>query len=208
MKPNTLVVIQPSQEGAGLSIALINSEQPSRASLYIQDKTHIVIAPHTDQTKLLASCDMEIVLFGEEQLELELVQDKVSNNLFRSGFEIGEIDFTNLRDEPEVPIRIVSKIKSGTLFIEKLQGQTYQLRKGEILNFDIDRMQVRSLMLKDNSLHLELDGVVNTLNLGSKNLMPRWLQYWHSQNEWSLFWATATAALTVLIGVLRWLRIT
>ena len=108
-------------------------------------------------------------------------------------------------------VRQVSTIESGRLFLEELDGQAIDLRRGERLRFKRSEGWIRELGLRDGVFHVAFHGWVEGMTTGTndnpRSLMPSWLEWIKAHHEAALFWAAILYVSGFALGLLRWLGV-
>ena len=121
---------------------------------------------------------------------------------------LDRVDQTPYRDETIA--RILSTIRSGTLYLESLGGEARQLRPGESLAFAETRGSIRSIELREDGVALEFAGRVRGMRIGfadgGRSLMPTWLEWLKARHGLSLMWGTAFYLFGLVLGIARWWR--
>ncbi len=139
------------------------------------------------------------------QLDVE-VQD-LSAVRFAPSIEISAISFYGSRFGRSY----TSSILSGAVYLEELDGEVLELRRGQELRMDSFTGSIRALRLEPDSIELQLQGRVRGLETGShgtpRSLMPTWLEWLASRHGLSLFWGTAFYVVGLIAAALRWFRL-
>ncbi len=112
-------------------------------------------------------------------------------------------------DAPSV--RQISSVLSGSLFLNALNDRKILLRPSEPLSFSHSSGTLRSIAPSATGLQLQLFATVRGMTTGEppnqRSLMPTRLQWLGAHRELWLWWGSAVSVFTVLMSVLRWLKI-
>jgi hypothetical protein len=132
---------------------------------------------------------------------------------FGGEIEVSRLSFARVMEIEGEVARRLSTIVGGTVFLESLGGKAYPLREGEHLDLVLESATVSSLSVTPEAVQLRATGRAhalsvgspgNTLNAGgSRNLMPRWLEWLTARHEIGLFWGATLYAFGLLLGILR-----
>jgi hypothetical protein len=110
-----------------------------------------------------------------------------------------------------LPVRRVSTIVSGSIYLEELNGQELKLRPGEEIRFESSQGEIESLELKDDGIVFQFRGRVRGMTAGStetgRSLMPTWLDWLKARRGLYLLWGTALYLFGLIASVLRWLKV-
>jgi hypothetical protein len=146
-----------------------------------------------------ASVDLDLTLKGPTVTPL-------MPQLTSTGLAFARID--ELADSGGTLIRYTSTIRSGTLYLEELNGRAVVLRSGEALRFDEVRGQIRSLDFRDDHLALKFRGVARGMRSGwretERSLMPTYLEWLRHRHGVYLLWGATLSAFGVVVALLRW----
>jgi hypothetical protein len=130
-----------------------------------------------------------------------------------AGLHISELDFIRVDQRAThrgTAIRRRSAIRSGTLFMESLNGRAMQLRPGQVLRFQRVEGEIRTAGLTKDAIALQFHGSVAGMTTGAlddpSSLMPTWLEWLAERRTLYLFWGTAMYLLGLAIVIMRWLR--
>jgi hypothetical protein len=117
----------------------------------------------------------------------------------------------NRRGPDGLPVRRVSTIQSGSIYLEELNGQELKLRPGEEIRFESAQGEIESLELEDDGVVFQFRGRVHRMTAGStetsRSLMPTWLDWLKARRGLYLLWGTAVYLFGLIAGVLRWLKV-
>jgi hypothetical protein len=117
----------------------------------------------------------------------------------------------NRRGPDGLPVRRVSTLLSGSIYFEELNGQELKLRPGEEIRFEKSQGEIESLELKDDGVVFQFRGRVHGMTAGSdetsRSLMPTWLDWLKARRGLYLLWGTAVYLFGLIVGVLRWLKV-
>jgi hypothetical protein len=104
--------------------------------------------------------------------------------------------------------RASSAIKSGTLIVHSLKGQTYDLKGHQRLSFAQIRGTIQNLRLEPEQIRLSFIGQVGGMVTGSedntRSLMPSYLQWWLAQDRMTILWTTFISAFGLIFGAVKW----
>lgn len=148
---------------------------------------------------------------GSNEIDLDLTfpegsQAAFSPQLSADNLSLFRID--QFMDTKHTVVRRVSTVRSGTLYLESLNGKERPLRPAEGLRFDGSHGVVRTLRLQDNHIALNFHGVVRGMVTGpgesERSLMPTYLEWLQARHGLSLLWGTTLYLLGLIIGALRW----
>jgi len=118
--------------------------------------------------------------------------------------------FENRRGPEGLPVREVSTILSGSIYLEELNGQELKLRSGEAIRFEGSRGEIDVLDFKDDQIVVQFHGSVKGMTAGSsevgRSLMPTWLEWLKARRGLYLLWGTAIYLYGLVVGAMRWLR--
>ena len=113
-------------------------------------------------------------------------------------------------DAERTLVRPLSTIRSGTLYLESLNGQERRLRPGEGLRFGWSHGEIRTLELRDGGVGLRFHGRVRDMTSGSgdtrRSLMPTYLEWLQARHGLSLLWGTTLYVFGLVMAALRWWR--
>jgi hypothetical protein len=102
-------------------------------------------------------------------------------------------------------------ILSGSIYFEELNGQELKVRPGEEIRFENSQGEIESLELKEDGVVFQFRGRVHGMTAGSaetsRSLMPTWLDWLKARRGLYLLWGTAVYLFGLIVGVLRWLKV-
>jgi len=132
---------------------------------------------------------------------------------FESEIEVGRLSFSRVLEVEGEVARRLSAVLGGTVFLESLGGKAYELRQGEHLDLVLESATVSSLSVSPETVSLRATGRAHALSVGSpgnapnsggsRNLMPRWLEWLTARHEIELFWGATLYVFGLLLGILR-----
>jgi hypothetical protein len=148
------------------------------------------------------------------EVNLDLTFLVLPQNLSPVPRKIKDLSFLrieNRRGPDGLPVRRVSTIQSGSIYLEELNGQELKLRPGEEIRFESSQGEIESLELKDDGVVFQFRGRVHGMTAGStetsRSLMPTWLDWLKARRGLYLLWGTAAYLFGLIAGVLRWLKV-
>lgn len=146
-------------------------------------------------------------------VELQLDLGSHGREVFRPQILVRNVAFKQSIDrviDGRMTPGVVSSIVGGTIYNDSLNGRKYDLRMGEWLNFTGSHGEVRSLLLKDDGIHLSFHGWVEGMTVGSDDnrhsLMPSYLDWLSERHGLALFWTALGWSFALAMGVIRWWR--
>jgi hypothetical protein len=146
-----------------------------------------------------------------EEVDLEIAFADPPPPILIAQLGVRDLSFVSVQElqSPERSlVRTLSTVRSGVLYIESLNGQSYTLRPGERLRFGASHGEIRRLHLGDDHLGLRFHGWVRDMTSGStesrRSLMPTLLEWLRARHGLGLLWATTLYVSGLLFGVLRW----
>ncbi len=149
---------------------------------------------------------------SEVQLKLAVLGASLvtlSSQLSVEGLSLSRIE--EVVDARHTAVRHISTILSGTLYLESLNSQQFALRPGEEVQFEQSHGEIRALRLDVDHLAMKFHGRVRGMSVGSgdgrRSLMPTWLEWLKARHGLSLLWGTALYLFGLIVGALRWWRV-
>jgi hypothetical protein len=113
-------------------------------------------------------------------------------------------------DADRTLVRPLSTIRSGTLYLESLNGQERRLRPGQGLRFGSSVGEIRTLEVRDGRVGLRFHGRVRDMTSGAgdtrRSLMPTYLEWLQARHGLSLLWGTTLYVFGLAMAALRWWR--
>jgi hypothetical protein len=215
------LTLAPLSLAAGTRFSLERGSAPNQYMLYLEGNTVEVEAIVRGPVLVGAGDARKSRDFGQPKafqirgdsvpIELELSIADVQQDVFGPQILVRDVAFGRtlypVTDGRRTP-RLVSALIGGTIYNESLNGRKYDLRRGEWLNFKGSRGEIRSLLLKDDGIHLDFHGWVQGMTTGSednrRNLMPSYLEWLNERHGLALLWAAFGWVLAFALGVIRW----
>ncbi len=151
---------------------------------------------------------------GSNEVDFDLTVPAASKGTFSpqlstKGLSLFRID--EFVDADRSLVRRISTIISGTLYFESLNGQERTLRPGEGIHFKGSEGDLRTLQLRDGYIALKFHGRVVGMSTGAgksrTSLMPTYLEWLKARHGLSLLWGTTLYLFGLILGILRWWRI-
>lgn len=137
-----------------------------------------------------------------QQVNLDLTFLALPQKISPMPLAIQDLSLLRIEDRrgPEgLPVRRVSTILSGTIYLEELNGQELKLRSGEAIRLEGSQGEIEFLELKDDHIVLQFRGRVRGMTTGSseigRNLMPTWLEWLRARRGLYLLWARPSTFL-------------
>ncbi|MBN1205122.1 MAG: hypothetical protein JXB05_09385 [Myxococcaceae bacterium] len=117
---------------------------------------------------------------------------------------------TRYQDDQQERVVDLSSIRSGTIeFIET--GKKYELSERDKLKFeparDQEQSNLRSIQFTPDGLRLKYRGKVRDAMLGTRSVMPSWLEVRMARRDHSDAWAFGGLVLAVMVSILKFLGI-
>jgi hypothetical protein len=113
-------------------------------------------------------------------------------------------------DGAHTALRRIPTIRSGTLYLNALDGKAIELNKRQALQFRRSEGELRSATLSEAGIELSFTGRVGGMTAGSTrhpvNLMPSILQWLAANQTLALVWSTALSLFGTWFTVVRWWR--
>jgi hypothetical protein len=132
---------------------------------------------------------------------------------FGNDIEVSRLSFTRVTEIEGEIARRLSTVLGGTVFLESLGGRAYPLRQGEHLDLVLESATISSLSVTPEAVQLRATGRAHALSVGSpgsalgsggtRDLMPRWLEWLTARHEIGLFWGATLYVFGLLLGILR-----
>jgi hypothetical protein len=132
---------------------------------------------------------------------------------FEGELEVDRLSFARVMEVEGEMARRLSAVLGGTVFLESLGGKAYELRQGEHLDLVLESATISGLSVTPEMVRLRATGRARALSVGSpgsavngsgtRNLMPRWLEWLTARHEIGLFWGATLYAFGLLLGILR-----
>ncbi len=126
---------------------------------------------------------------------------------------VRQLQFSRLDEftQADRPIsRSISTIRSGTLYLESIDGAARALREGEGLQFTSSAGQIRELELGGDGIRLRFVGVVHGMTVGAgdvkRSLMPTWFDWFSARHRVPFLWGATAYFFGLITTVLRWWR--
>lgn len=147
--------------------------------------------------------------------DLDLSFRGVQPDLFSPQLAIGSLNLyrvDQLINSDFTSVRRVSTVIQGDLYLEELNGMRRELRAGDGLQFEQSRGILRTIQLQDNVIRVRFHGHVIGMSTGSGetriDLMPSYLEWLRARHGLGLLWGTTMYLFTLVVGILRWWRLT
>jgi hypothetical protein len=153
---------------------------------------------------------LELVPGSEVALDLDL--PKTSQLTTEPQLPASMLSFSTVHESvgEASSARQISTVRSGSVFIQSLNGQKYELRSGERLRFDNSRGDMQKILLGPSGITVQYEGEVWGMNAGSHefptSLMPSLLEWLRARHGLSLLWGSTLYLVGMLMVVLRWFR--
>jgi hypothetical protein len=102
----------------------------------------------------------------------------------------------------------VSTIRSGTVFLESIDGRARPLRLGEGLTLPRSRGEIRELLLGDSAVTVRFHGTVWDMSVGTggarRSLMPTLFEWLSARHGLSLLWGATAYMIGLFTAVAGW----
>jgi hypothetical protein len=150
----------------------------------------------------------------EDGAILEWVASQGSSTEFSPQLAIDKLTFFHVdrfQTAAGTTAETISTVLSGTLYLESLNGTSYQLRPRELVQFDDIRGVIRTLKVKDDQVTINFRGKTRGIRSGwgdsPSDLMPTYFAWLQAQHGLSLLWATTIYVFGIVATILRWWRV-
>jgi hypothetical protein len=105
-----------------------------------------------------------------------------------------------------------STVHSGSIIFEDLNGVQLTIRPGDMIQFELDQGQIRSLELQDERIKLKYHGRVHGLRSGPsekqlRNLMPSWFDWLRAQQALFPLLIGSLPVFSFLFTLLGWWKV-
>jgi hypothetical protein len=154
--------------------------------------------------------ELEMVPGSDVVLELDLPGN--SDLATEPQLPVSRLSFATVHESVgvESSARQVSTIRSGTVFNQSLNGQKYDVRAGERLQFSDSKGEMQRTALGPGGINVQYEGKVWGMTAGSRefptSLMPSLLEWLRARHGLSLLWGSTLYLAGILMVVLRWFR--
>lgn len=105
-------------------------------------------------------------------------------------------------------VESISTLLNGTLYMESLNGDKYELKPGERLEFASSIGTIETVKLQDDRILLKFRARVKGMSTGGprmrRDLMPSLLQWLKARQPLSLMWGATLFLYGVIVSVFRW----
>jgi hypothetical protein len=190
---------------------LPRNESPRPLSLSVLGDVQVGLSASPPKVLHLSTpTGLEMIPGSDVVLELDLPGN--SELAIEPQLPVSMLSFATVHESvgAESSARQVSTIRSGTVFIQSLNGQKYDLRAGERLRFSDSKGEVQKTTLRPNAISVQYEGKVWGMNAGSHeyptSLMPSLLEWLRARHGLSLLWGSTLYVTGMLMVVLRWFR--
>jgi hypothetical protein len=146
-----------------------------------------------------------------DPVDLDLIFPEALQPVFLPQLVVTGLTFSRIDEFADLErtlVRRISTIRSGTLYLEELNGRAVPLRAGEALRFDEVRGHMRILQLHENHITLQFRGRVRGMRTGwdevRRSLMPTYLEWLKERHGLILLWGTTLYLFGIISGLLRW----
>jgi len=146
-------------------------------------------------------------------LDLDLVFPPAALRTLVSNLSVENLVLARLEesnDAAHTAVRRVSTIRSGTLYLNALDGKAIELNKRQALQFGRSEGELRSTTISEAGVELSFTGRVRGMTGGSMrhpvDLMPSILQWLAANQTLALVWSTALSLFGTWFTVDRWWR--
>jgi hypothetical protein len=130
-----------------------------------------------------------------------------------SQLDVVQLSFSRideLADDGTTSVRRVSTVRSGTLYLEELNGRALPLRAGEPIRFGAARGWLRFVQLDEDRIHVAFRGRVSGLSTGwgeaERSLMPSQLEWLRARHGLVLLWGAVLYVSGMVLTLARWWR--
>jgi hypothetical protein len=154
--------------------------------------------------------DTVVMQTASDTVDLDLVFEGTQN--LSPELTIRELSLARVEDfrGSQSLVRRVSNIRSGTLYLEALDGKAHTLRPGESIELFGLSGEIEPLSLDADAIRLEFRGRVTGAVLGTgegrRSVMPTSLEWLRARHGLTLFWATATYVFGLVLAAFRFWR--
>lgn len=151
---------------------------------------------------------------GPEVVDLEFTITPGSRTVFSTQLPAENLHLFRI-DEYTGPgggtvVRQVSTVRSGTLYMESIDGRALHLRPGEGIRFGRSSGEIRQLELAEDHLVTKFHGRVRDMTSGSgevrRSMMPSLLEWLRARQGLALLWGTTAYVFGLAAAALRWWR--
>jgi len=165
--------------------------------------------------RLLSFLSPKAIVFEPQaqQINLDLTFVALPQKISPAPLDVQELSLLrveNRRGPEGLPVRELSTVLSGSIYLEELNGEEHKLRSGEAIRMKATSGQVDVLELSDEQIHLRFHGDVEGMTAGASNvgrsLMPTWLEWLKARRGLFLLWGTAIYLYGLIGGVMRWIK--
>jgi hypothetical protein len=221
-KQSGTVVLAPLMLPAGTNIGMratgarteyVLSLQPVDRELRVDVEGDISVAVAGSPAKSLqfGSPKPIVLRAAKGDVDLALTLPSTSQPFNSPELLVRDLSFTRV-DQFLSPskslVRKASTILSGTLFLDSLNGQKYQLRPGEEIQFQESNGQIPLLRLENGQVRVRYYGRVRGMTTSSgeerRSLMPTYLEWMRARHGLSLFWGATLYLAGLIASALRW----
>jgi len=190
---------------------LPRSESPRPLSVSVLGEVQVGLSASPPKVlRLNTPTGLEMIPGSDVVLELDLPEN--SELAIEPQLPVSMLSFATVHElvGAESSARQVSTIRSGTVFIQSLNGQKYDLRAGERLRFSDSKGEMQKTALRPNAITVQYEGKVWGMSAGSHeyptSLMPSLLEWLRARHGLSLLWGSTLYVTGMLMVVLRWFR--
>jgi hypothetical protein len=146
-------------------------------------------------------------------VDLDIRGGNLSKTCFSNQLSADSLSFFRIDEQVDgdrTVVRRVSTLLGGALYFESLGGQERRLRRGEDLDFEWTQGEIRTLELRNDSIHVTFHGTVKGMTLGTEeyrySIMPTFLEWLQARHGLALLWATTIYFFGLIYTVIRWWR--
>jgi hypothetical protein len=150
---------------------------------------------------------------GPAGADVDVMLPAGARAVFSPQLRVEGVAFVEIEQRAEAErtfVRPLSTIRSGTLYLESLNGQERRLRPGEGLRFGASRGELRTLAVRDGGVAVRFHGWVREMTTGAgetrRSLMPTYLEWLQARHGLSLLWGTTLYVFGLAMAALRWWR--
>jgi hypothetical protein len=217
-----MMSLAPLTFSGGTKIRISRSGMPRQFTLTLACRDAVIHVDVTHTVNLgwtnLAEEKLELIgpklitmKSAKESLEMDF--QTVTGGLFSPSIAISNLSLLSVdryQDAEHTLVRHMSTIISGTIFMESMNGESFPLRHGELIQFRKVQGEIRNLTVQDDKITLNFHGKVTGLTSGAgenrRSLMPSYLEWLHANHGLSLFWGAALYLFGLIITFSRWWR--
>jgi len=215
-----MMSLAPLTFSGGTKIRISRSGMPRQFTLTLACRDAVIHVDVTHTVNLgwtnLAEEKLELIgpklitmKSAKESLEMDF--QTVTGGLFSPSVAISNLSLLSVdrfQDAEHTLVRQMSTIISGTIFMESMNGESFPLRHGELIQFRKVQGEIRNLTVQDDKITLNFHGKVTGLTSGAgenrRSLMPSYLEWLHANHGLSLFWGAALYLFGLIITFSRW----